>query len=165
MFLCSLLASVSLYSTLSLDSWFITDPDMPRYDKFRIEEVVLSGDNPVVVGYVLDVNPADNNRLFTVREYSLSGASATREWYYNYEGGQWDDDGYAITSYRTDDDPPEERFIGVGFHQVDLQHTPNWSTAESGLAALLDDAGDTICSPNTFRGSAVPTSHESVFVV
>ena len=126
---------------------------MPRYDRFRIEEVVLSGDNPVVVGYVLDVNPADDNRLFTVREYSLSGESATREWYYNYEGGQWDDDGYAIASYRTDDDPPEERFIGVGFHQVDLQHTPNWSTAESGLAALLDDAGDTICPPNTFRGT------------
>lgn len=68
MFLCSLLTVTSLYSTLSIDNWFITDSDMPRYDKFRIEEVVLSGDNPVVVGYVLDVNPTDNNRLFTVRE-------------------------------------------------------------------------------------------------
>lgn len=153
MFLCSLLTVISLYSTLSIDNWFITDSDMPRYDKFRIEEVVLSGDNPVVVGYVLDVNPTDNNRLFTVREYSLSGASATRVWYYNYEGGQWDDDGYAITSYRTDDDPPEERFIGTGFHQVDLNNDPQQSTAESGLAVLLDSDGDTVCLPHTFRGS------------
>ncbi len=80
MFLSSLLIIALLYSTLSIDSWFITDSDMPRYDKFRIQEVVLSGDNPVVIGYVLDVNPTDNNRLFTVREYFFSGASLTDEW-------------------------------------------------------------------------------------
>ncbi|MCD6587396.1 MAG: hypothetical protein J7K88_02475 [Candidatus Fermentibacteraceae bacterium] len=105
-----------LVATLGIENWFLADTDMPRYDKFRVEEVILSGDNPVVIGYVLDVNPTDNNRLFTMREYSLSGASAIRLWYYNYGDDPWDDDGYAITSFRTDDTPPEERFLGVGFH-------------------------------------------------
>lgn len=138
-------------ATLGIENWFFVDDDMPRYDKFRIVELVLSGDNPVVTGYVLDLNPTDNNRLFTMREYELVNNVWSRVWYFNYEGGQWDDDGYAITSYRTDDNPPEERFLGVGFHQVDLNNDPNLSDRESGLVVLLDDDGNTVCAPYTFR--------------
>ncbi len=137
-------------ATLGIENWFFLDDDMPRYDEFRIMELVLSGDNPVVVGFVDDYNPTDHNRLFTMREYELENDLWSRIWYFNYDGGQWDDDGYAITSYRTDDNPPEERFLGVGFHQVDLPYATQ-STREAGLVVLLDDNGDTICAPFTFR--------------
>ncbi|MEA3265325.1 MAG: hypothetical protein U9P42_00075 [Candidatus Fermentibacteria bacterium] len=123
---------------------------MPRYDKFRATEVVLSGDNPVIVGYVTDFISPEDNRLFTMREYSLSGASATREWYYNYTAGEYDDDGYTITSYKTEDTPPEERFIGAGFHQYDLEGVPQ-NPEPAGLTVLLDEDGDTVCAPHTFR--------------
>ena len=98
--------TITVMATLSIGNWFLYDTDMPRYDKFRFEGLVAVGSNIVAVGYVEDALPSGgDDRLFTLREYSFSGASATRVWYYNYEGGQWDDDGYAIASYWTDDNP------------------------------------------------------------
>ena len=137
-------------ATLGIENWFFKDDDMPRYNEFRIMELVLSGGNPVIIGFVQDDNPTDDNRLFTMREYELVNNVWSRVWYFNYDGGQWDDDGYAITQYRTDDTPPEVRFLGVGFHQVDLPIAAQ-STAESGHVVLLDDDGDTVCATYTFR--------------
>jgi len=145
--------TITVMATLSIGNWFFYDTDMPRYDKFRFEELVVVGTNIVAVGYVEDALPSGgDNRLFTLREYSFSGLTATREWYFNYNGGQWDDDGFAITEYRTNDTPPEMGYIGVGFHQVDLTNIPPQSTAESGLALVLNDEGDTVYTLHTFRG-------------
>lgn len=145
--------AITVIVTLSIGNWFFHDTDIPRYDKFRFEELVVVGTNIVAVGYVEDALPSGgDDRLFTLREYSFSGSTATREWYFDYSGGQWDDDGYAIAEYRTNDTPPEMGYIGVGFHQVELSD-PTQSTDPSGLAVVVDDTGDTVYSPHIFRGS------------
>ena len=132
------------------------DDDVPpRYDDFRIEEVVLSsGGNPVFTGYVKDTDPEDNNRLFTMREYVWTTSPPAKDWFFNFEGGYRDDDGYAILQYMTDDDPQEERFLGVGFFQVDLNTLYPDNREELGLAVLLDDEGETVCSPHLFGSIA-----------
>ncbi|MEA3267349.1 MAG: hypothetical protein U9P42_10475 [Candidatus Fermentibacteria bacterium] len=146
--------AVITIATLSIGNWLFYDTDMPRYDKFRFEGLVVVGTNIVAVGYVEDALPSGgDDRLCTLREYSFSGLTATREWYLNYSGGQWDDDGYAITEYRIDNTPPESGYIGVGFYQYDLTNDPPQSTAPSGLALVLDDDGDTVYAPHTFRGT------------
>ena len=83
---------LTLLATLGIENWFFVDDDMPRYDAFRIMELVLSGANPIIVGYVQDELPV-GNRLFTMREYELVNNQWERQWYFNYNGGQWDDDG------------------------------------------------------------------------
>jgi len=137
-------------ATYEIDNWFFKDSEQPHYDTCRIQELVLYGSNPVITGFVRDSGPEDDNRLFTMREYDLQDeGNAEIEWFYNYEAGEWDDDGYAILQYTTGGS--EVRFLGVGFHQVDI-NTPQQSTDEKGLAVLLDDDGDTVCTPYIFDG-------------
>jgi len=156
--MCILFAQAILLmviADLEIEDVRFGDNEPPRYDTFRIEEVVLSsGGYPVFTGNVVDTDPEDDNRLFTMREYVWETGSPAKQWHFNFEGGCWDDDGYAILQYMTDDDPPEERFLGVGFFQVDLSPGDPESREELGLAVLLDDEGDTVCSPHLF-GSIV----------
>jgi hypothetical protein len=126
------------------------DASPSHWNAARVIDLVLSGGNPVIVGCVVDTTPTDHDRLFSMREYSL-GQTADTVWTYQYDGGQYDDDGYAIIRYETDDTPPEERFVGVGFDQVDLG-SGQQSTADA-LSIGLDEDGDTFFAPYTFSGT------------
>jgi len=142
---------ISILGRLEVYNYWIIDTEV-HWDHFRAVDLVLSGSNPVIVGYIEDQTSSDPDRAFTMREYSLNG-SATEVWafdYYDPDYGCLDEDGYGIVKYETGGGTPVDHFIGVGFSRVDLLNEPPNNEDCEGLAILLDDDGDTECAPYLF---------------